>query len=190
MACKCNGKCKNKNQCCVIEHGMIGFVSTNKSNSILTRAIKFFERSMWNHVFLVIELNGKLMAFEEGTLWGITVSPLDDYLIAEEEGKYTLAFAKLKNIPGAKIQKDKNKMTDFCLSMVGKEPYGFWHLFLQIPRQILQNIGVDWKYKARGYVCSTLVAYVLNKFYGVFKNWESLSPDDIHESDEIIFINR
>jgi hypothetical protein len=171
-----------------IQHGMIGFVSSQKDKSFLSRAIQFAEGSMWNHAFLVIEEGGKLYAYEEGTLWGIIYTPLEEYLEAERQGKYILAFAKLKNIPEETIQKDKKAMNEYCRSLVGRDLYAFWQLPQQFPRQLLQRIGINLKYPSKGFVCSVLVAHILNKFYGVFKDWKWLSPDDLHESDEITFV--
>lgn len=169
-----------------IRTGTIGLVSTIKSKrKWLTKGIQIIEGSIWNHAFLVLEIDGQLVAYEEGTIHGITITPLSEYLRAEKAGDCILCFKNLKDFNPELIKKQIN---EYCLSLVGQNMYAWWQILLQIPRQLLQRIGVNWTYKSKGYVCSVLVANVLNKFFSCYPDWNCMAPDDLHEDPKSIII--
>lgn len=169
-----------------IKTGTIGLVNTIKSQRAwLTKGIQMAEGSIWNHAFLVIEIDHQLFAYEEGTIHGITITPLISYFEDEKRGDCILCF---KNLKDTDTDKDKAEIRDFCLSLVGKSMYAWWQIPMQLVRQNLQKLGINWEFKSKGFICSVLVAYVLNKFYCCYPDWNCLAPDDLHDSDKAIFI--
>jgi hypothetical protein len=161
-----------------IKPGTIGIVSVLRSNRMwLCNGIKLSSGSIWNHVFLVVSIHGKLYAFEEGTIWGVVFTPLDDYLAAEKRGDCVLAFKNLKNW---KPEQDNVDIVEYCFSLVGERPYGVFEIPKQFIKQNLQKIGIYIDWRTKSLICSYLVRNILNKFYGVFAEDKTPAPDDIH----------
>jgi hypothetical protein len=172
-----------------IKPGTIGLVQTLKSKrKWLTKGIQIAEGSPWNHAFIVVESDGKLYAFEQGTIWGAIFTPLEEYLNQEEKGEVKLAW---KNLRDYDTRKNALAIAELALSLSGRRMYNIWTIFKMIPRQLLQQVGIDYKFKTKplkhGFVCSVMVCYMLYQIYGVFKDWQWYAPDDIYTDTQFTY---
>lgn len=171
-----------------IGNGTILLVNTIKSKrSFLTKGIQLAEGSIWNHAAILVMTENGLQVFEQGSIWGAIWTPYSEYLQDEKDGKVRLAY---KNLKGIKTQSKEQviALNAVCDSLVGKRPYNIWTIFKMIPRQLLQRIGIDFRFRTNplkyGFVCSVMVCYILNKIYGVFQDWQWYAPDDIYNDND------
>jgi hypothetical protein len=170
-----------------IQTGTILLVS-NKNKSFLPWAIQKAEGSQWNHAGLIVKKYGALMVWEEGTIAGLVWTPLSEYLEREQRGEVLLQFANLKNYKPYIIENDIQQL---CDRLMGRHGYSVKTILKQLPRQLLQRVGINWKWKSDpkdGFVCSGAVEYVLNFFFDCFPDWACESPDDLYCNDQLLFI--
>ena len=171
-----------------IHNGTILLVSKQKGKrNWMARGIQIVEGSIWNHAGIIVKTENGLQVFEQGSIWGAIWTPLDEYLKGEADGTYKLAYKNLKDYK-TQYKNHVLELNRICDELVGKRPYNVWTIFKMIPRQLLQRIGIDYRFSTKplkyGFVCSVMVCYILNKIYGVFPEWQYYAPDDIQQDDK------
>lgn len=153
------------------------------SKGFLPKAIQWFENCKWNHSAFFLWINGVLYVIE-ADVHGIALTKFQDYI----DGDKGLLVLKPKLPIEDKV---KSEIIDFVLEYTGHTPYGFINLlFLQPVRYISKFlfgreiwIGHGKSKSSKRFICGEWVAFIYNKFFGWFKNWNEVAPVDVFIDD-------
>ena len=149
-------------------------------NSWLSKAIKFFTKSKYNHSGIFWWSYGELMVIEEdmtgyGSV-GLIVTRFEDYLNS----------SKGLLVRRPKFDVDGENYGRFMQQYLGKLRYSFWDLIVaqplyQVSKKIFKNgIWIGGKSLKDGRtICSGWTYYVYDSFTKKFRDWFKKSPADL-----------
>lgn len=156
-----------------------------RGNSLLSKAIRLFTRSEYNHAGLLWWAYDELFVIEEdkaGKFVGLITTKFDDYL---KSGKKLLIRRPVFPVDGSEYGK-------FMLPLLGRTRYSFWDLIVAQPFYILSGKRVwigGWSMKDHRTVCSGFCGFVYNHFNTeLFQNWYKLAPGDFVNDSNFVDI--
>ena len=156
-----------------------------RGNSWLSKTIRWFTKSDYNHAGIFWWSYDVLMVIEEDTTGygsaGLIVTPFTDYL---ESKKGLLVRRPIFEVDGSEYGR-------FMQNYFGKLRYSFWDLIVAQPIYQLsgKKIWVGGKSLKDGKtVCSGWVYFVYNNFTNKFTDWFKKSPADL--AIDINFIDK
>lgn len=149
-----------------------GYVLMYRSEKLLSRLIRFFQKSPYHHTGLVIELWGELFVAESDS-HGLTVNKLSDSIKG-----YKIVVLK------PKFEFDPIVINKFVVPLLGKHKYDVMSLFVY---QVIYLITGNWigrkdTHASKRLYCSEFVAYVFHSLYGKFNDWYKTNPRMIFEN--------
>jgi len=149
-----------------------GFILLYKSNSFVSRMIRFFMKCPYHHAGLVVELWGELFV-AESNMHGLTVNNLLDSI-----KKSKILVLK------PKIEVDPIQINKFVIPILGKHKYDIMSLIVY---QVIYLFTGKWigrkdEHAKKRLYCSEFVAYVYFSLYGIFPEWYKTNPRMIFEN--------
>ena len=149
-----------------------GYVLLYRSNKLISRLIRFFQKSPYYHAGLVVELWGELFVAESDR-HGLTVNRLIDSI--KGDGITILQ---------PKFEYDPIQINKFVIPILGKHKYDMMSLFFY---QVIYLMTGKWigrrdEHASKRLYCSEFVAYVFHCLYQKFDDWYKTNPRMIFEN--------
>jgi hypothetical protein len=149
-----------------------GYVLLYRSEKLLSRLIRFFQKSPYHHAGLVIELWGEIFVAESDS-HGLTVNRIKDSI----KGYTNIVLQP-------KFEYDPIKINKFVVPILGKHKYDSMSLlFYQLVYLITGKwIGRKDEHASKRLYCSEFVAYVFYNLNNIFEDWYKTNPRMIFEN--------
>lgn len=155
-----------------------GDILLTGGNSWLSKKIKQFTNSKYNHIGMICFINNDVFVIEEDRTGGgllklqagLIATPIENYI----KSNYDLLIRR----PYFDIDEDKYR--EFMISKLGKFKYSYWDLIVAQPIHQLFNVWIGGtSMKDNKTVCSGFVGYLFHTFNkNLFRNWYQLAPAD------------
>lgn len=153
--------------------------------STLSKLIRWFTKSQWNHAGIFLWDDGILYIIESDTIAkntikaGVVATFFDDYLQSDKKLKIRRPIFII----------DEEKLHMICMQCIGRKRYDYFGTFLYQPiLQIFHKwLGRSKKTASNRFYCSEFLAFVYNQLNNnCFKNWNKCTPKDI--DDEKVYL--
>jgi len=149
-----------------------GNILLYRSEKLLSKLIRFFQKCPYHHAGIVVELWGELFVAESNS-HGLTVNKLEDSI----KGSQILILQPQFEIDYIQINK-------FVIPILGKHKYDIMSLLVFQLYYTLTGVwlGKHDEHASKRLYCSEFVAYVYHRLYDVFHEWWKTNPRMIFEN--------
>jgi len=159
-------------------------IMLSATDSWLSKMIRFFIRNKASHAAVFFKLDNMLYVYESEK-HGLTNTDFSHYMTS----KYRIWVARPKVRPTPKQKKD---LLHLAVSTAGHKTYDYANLLIHQPVKIITNwifgkplwVGRKKKKAGKHFVCSELVAYVMDKFFGLEPSWNLISTEHFFLSND------
>jgi hypothetical protein len=158
-------------------------IMLSASQSWLSRSIRKVINDKASHAAVFFKLDDVLYVYESEK-HGLTNTNFNHYL----DDKFTLWIAR----PIVSItEQQKKALLHMAISNAGHKTYDYWNLLIHQPIKFISKklFGKAFWWGKRKpnadkhFICSELVAFVMNKFFGIEPNWHKISTEHFFHSD-------
>jgi hypothetical protein len=149
-----------------------GYILLYRSEKLLSKLIRFFQKCPYHHAGVVIELWGELFVAESNS-HGLTVNRLADSIKVS-----TILILR------PKFEFDSIAINKFVVPILGKHKYDMMSLIVY---QLIYLLTRKWfgrkdVHASKRLYCSEFVAYVFFSLHGIFPDWYKTNPRMIFDN--------
>lgn len=161
---------------------MIGDIILVASNNIIGKLIRWYTKSEFNHVGLLVD-NYNIV---EATRFGVLCTPINQYIALQKKNKLKFKIYRVSDLN----KEDALKVVKFAKKQVGKS-YDFIQFICVACLYLWKKVRRIEPIDLSGWVCSELVAesfYEIGIVFSEEVDPDNITPKDIAQSNIILEI--